>query len=441
MERLIERPNRVMLKLFYLTVTFLIIGFNIKVFRIEIQYWIFLIFFTYTFLLTGLQKHYSRLKVPLIFILPFIFVFLSFLAKLILHDDIESGDYLQALKYLTMFFYSYSVVLLTANLSLKVVEKISENILRIVSISVIYMSIIGLIQYFDPSLIKGFFDFFYGKDLRVDSDLSTFEYAVLTNRVSSIFPNAMILGGAIAFFTLSIIFFKFRKYSLIDVFAIGSGTLLLLLSNTRAAIIGFIIGLIFWIFKYNRRFFIPGLFLVLFVYGFYYEFLSTRESYQEKNSLRISEVFDYIGSGFDSDYLPASLSSRSRQIDNGLAIFMKSSYVLSGVTKDFYMKYFYSERISLHNQFFSWIVFYGVFGVFFCFWFISLIVIFYRKYKSSNDIEIQLLFSSMYYLMITAFIISLTQPALLTIRWREFMFIYFTLAYVIKYKKQGHYKK
>ena len=416
---------------FYIIFFLLLVGPNIKILNVEIQFWLFFFFFIHIFFAKSSQN--ENLKVPIIFALPTILVSGSFILKSLVFSDYS--DLLQCLKYAMLYCYSYTIIKITQDYPISLIEKIAENILKILSISVIYVSIIGILQYYNPSFLKTFFSIFYDKGYSYSSDLTSFMQAVETNRISSIYENAMVFGGAMSLFVLSIVVFKKKKYSLFDKTAIVLGCITIFLANTRSPMIGLLLGLSIWMIIYNRSKILIYVALIPIVLILQREITANNQKFKELNSNRITEITDYIASGFDSRFIPGSMLSRLENIGYSIDLFSNSKYIFTGITKNYYISVLAGRRVSFHNQFVSWIIMFGFMGFIFSLYFILLIYFLHKKIHIVKDDGLKYLLTSSLIILITAFIICLSQPALLSLRWREFMYFYFTLIYIM-YKKK-----
>ncbi len=422
--------NLFMAKFFLFVLFFFLVGPNIKIFGVEPQHWLFLVFFILLFAQGFINGKNNKDKIPLLLIFPSILVLFSFLSKILVHN-ITFADFTQMLKYLTLYFYAFSVFQLTKHYSRIEVLNYIQRILGTVSIAIIYISIIGILQFFIPSLIEGAFKIFYEtENIGLYQGVTNLTSVETLSRVTSVYNTPMVFGGAIALLTFSLIIFRKGKYSWVDITAIILGTIALFLTNTRSPIFGFIIGILIFFIKDFKKIIIPSifiLFLVLIV-------LSQNEASFYDNSIRFEEIIIYVINGFDLAYIPANLASRIIDINYVWTVFSSSDFMFTGVVKSFYQSAFTFNSISLHNQFFSWFIQFGIFGLILIIWPFYTIFDFSKIYKNSNDQAIKMLFNGLVIIIIVALIVSISQPVMLSMRWREFLFIFIALAYSYKYK-------
>ncbi len=405
-----------------------IIGPNIEIGGILLQDWIFLLFIIILYFNKYIQKSRSvNINVPFILLLPSLLIAISFVMKLLFYD-LSFGDFGQFLKYLVLYFYAYMVLTVTQNETHLFVSELMDDTIKYVGIGVIYISLIAIAQLLFPSIIESFFTKFYLIELfdyyNPSQMLSNLSIVSNLMRVSSIFSTPMVFGGVIALLTLSIIVFR-GPGGVINTTAIILGVFALLLSNTRSPIIGFVFG----IFLFYRKRFRKNIFLILGVVSFVIIIFIVLLSDMAENINRIIEVFLYIGSGFDKSYIPANLDARFYDIDYVWFNFKSSQYILTGITKEYYNS-FNSMAISLHNEFFSWIVQFGLAGFLLSFWPFYLLLFFNKITKNNNDEKVKKDFNGLKIIIASALLMSLSQPVLLSSRWREFLFLYMTLSYV-----------
>jgi hypothetical protein len=413
-------------KLFFFIVLLFLIGPNIKFIGAEIHYWVYLFFIIYIYI--ALPKT-STQKIPQFILFPSLVIFLSLVLKLLLYNNIIMRDILDTMRYVALVFVYLFTVKMVARYSVEKLFFIIQKFIKLIIVSLAFVSILGLLQYFSFDSFMNYFSSFYEEEFaNYGGRLGTtnFSFSYQTERVTSIYYTPLAFGAFLVFFLTIIVSYEKRTFSVFGVISLG--LLALILSNARSPLIAFVIGMLFYFSNINKK---KGLMLFAIIVGFILLVLSFN-FISSKNIGRFEEVFTFFADGMNWSVLPSTLLSRFYDISTIWGHFDFSKHFIAGMPNDYYETYLYG--VSFQSQYFSWLIKFGLCGVLLSGWLIYMFFKFSNFYKSAVDKHSKKLLLMMTTLFLINILMSITQQSALGARWREILFMLIALVFT-------HYEK
>jgi len=190
-------------------------------------------------------------------------------------------------------------------------------------------------------------------------------------------------------------------------------------------------------FKRNKKLIIP-IFISLLGY-FILPYLLDLLQLTSENVVRFTEVLNYILHGFQFYYFPPNLVSRLNDIEYIWSNFSSSHFLFTGINHAYYLAKFANSALSYNNQYFAWIVNFGLLGVLMSIWSIFFPIFLYKHSKIAIDRNAKILLKTLAYIFIAEIIMAITQENIFARRWREFIFVFMALTWVYYKKSQEIY--
>lgn len=408
--------------IFLLAILLLLIGPNNTVIFLDLNYYLFYIIIIGLFVLHGAPVS----PVPLIVSLPFIAAFLSYVTKLSFGVETGLKDVWFFIRYFNLIFIYLLVNKLFSKLNnMKIFEFVSTRLYSVVIIVITIISFVGLLQYFNVDLTSlPWFKYFYKINLTnfKGQIISSFEYSSSIGRINAIYKSPLAFASILMF----LILFLFVKESnrriaffLIFIFA----SVVLFLTGSRAVFVSFLFSLfLFWFYKSSNKtrlfrlvFYLFGVFVI----GFY--LLNYIPSYYLGRFSELLESNQVMGvSSMDARFFDM------RIIWNKI---MVNDYWIYGIPLNQWQKL---GNLSSGNQWFTWVQFYGVFAILFFIWYIYLPFKYFYLFIKTKDIYLRKFALVLFIIFVAGNISNLTQVSALLPRWREFMFVLISIAYVME---------
>lgn len=402
----------------------ILIGPNIEVLGYEIYYWFFFLFIIYAFgkrVVAGGPK----LDYNILYFIPGIMALFSFITK-VLTTDIILKDFLDFVRYISLGLVFYATVYSTIKLNSIKVERLIRTVVYIIFGVTLFNSVIALLQYLNVGITTNqIFKILYESDIRwgMQTGYTNFFLASEMSRVTAIYNSPIALGGFLAYFNIFIVSFKKRyldKYFLLLFLTSFSA---FILTNARAAIISFIIGLIIYlIINKEIKLLIISFAVSLIIFFVILQYLTLQ------NLIRFEELYDLFANGI----IPSTIEARFIDIAKIWTHMQNESFIISGVPWDYFNTYLW--YVSWGSQYFNWFVKYGIWGLGIILWLFYMLFYYWRKYLQESDHLLKdYLFSIVLILTVSVFL-GITQSSTLNTRWREFFFIYMGLVYTYQYR-------
>jgi len=428
----IRSPNTFLKNLLLLLILFFLLGPNIKIGGFELQYWFFY-FFLITAFLSSILLLESTPKIPIIFYIPMIIAILSFILKYIYGQPIIFRDLLNTLRFVNLFLIFYATVLIIKYYSVEHISNLLNSVQKIVLFSGIIISLIGLLQYFNLNIFNNpIIRLMY--EYRAQGEYGiydNFEFADVTNRLTSIYTSPIALGGIISIIIIVIFSRTIQKGKIINWIVLLLCVIILFLTNARAAIVGAIFGILYITYHLKNltgkiRLIILSI-LSIIIFSYFLFSLSYKVGLESNE--RLSELVTYISTGI----IPSTAVGRIQNLMIILYYLIdKTDFIITGIPAIIFQNnftYFFSG-----NQYFQWFFEYGILGVMLSIWLIYMIYYYYKQFKTNVNPDVKKINIMLSTLFVVSNILSISQTSGLAIRWREILFILMAISWVYQEK-------
>ena len=275
------------------------IGPNFNLFGFELFYFVFYSGVSFTFLVLLIFGK-QRIYMPLIYLVPFLCVFFSLIFKIVLGFEFAFVDFLYLVRYFNLILAFTLVFLIAQKLNKEQLEKIYRKYVKYIIFSLAFISIVGVLQYMNSSIINNpIFRLMYEYTTTDEFGVfNNFDHAKSLNRISSIYTGAIQFGSYLVFLSLIIMSHNFYKKNKALFYLIIISLLLIFLANSRASIAAAAITFFIMLYYKKRK----HVFVIFFSIISFYIIISIGFNISgvfEKNEKfqRVFEVFDMFDKG------------------------------------------------------------------------------------------------------------------------------------------------
>lgn len=338
-----------------------------KIAGLEPLYWLTIFLFIFYFSFS--KKIY--LKEIWFYLIPIIIQIICLFSKYIVYDKINADTTKDILKNIHTFVLVILAYSYFRNKPLNYLKIQLYNQYRSIFIILIVLSIIGIAQYLKAPFIRNIIEGLYEikRTHKIGYEFTNFELAETLSRINGIFGSPLAFAAMLS--PLIVLTYSMRGFlniNLWKLFFFILSVLTLYLTFSRASFLTCVLGIIIISVREKsvQRIFQLS-FLGLIIYIIYSQFLHNEST---SNTSRLPELFTYIKSGFNSDFLPSTLSSRIDYMSTIYFSLAKSSSMLVGINMSDY--YEDLQGYSFESQYFAWFMKYGLFGLLFFFWYVAL---------------------------------------------------------------------
>ena len=426
----LKLPNKNYIFLLGVVTVFFIVGPNINLFGFELFYFVF--YFS-TFIIITLLAIFGKQKIyiPFIYLVPFLCVFCSLFFKIMFGFEYAIVDFLYLLRYLNLLLAFILVYLVAQKFNIEQLQSMYKKYMYYFVFSLFFISLIGVLQYFNSSLINNpIFRLLYEYNIEDEYGIfNNFEHAERLNRISSIYIGAIQYSSYLVFLSLIVLNHSFNKKKKLLGYLVVISLALIFLANSRASIAA--AGLTMFLFLFYRKrekvFFI---FLSTITFFLIVSISFNVTGFIKKNEKlgRIFEVFDML----DKGKIEGTGVDRLEDVRVILNYQLNSNYSLTGIPRGVYEKKFPFN--SPGNQYLVWYFQYGIFGVFLSLWLLYMPIYYFKKFKKYRKFDKLNLNLLLMCLFLANNVLSISQVYGLATRWKEILF--FLMACTYLYNKQ-----
>ncbi len=398
---------------FFLVILLYIIGPNVRIFGALIQDIFFLGFLLVLMLSPVGDTRSLRLSHILFLSLPGLLATLAFIGQVESGESLSWDDLSGALKQLSLVALCVATVVVIRRFRGGDPRSAMSDLRRVLMLGVICVSIFGILQYlnwFDSDTIV---KYMYAKD--VAAGLTNFGYASMISRITSVFPSPLGFGS---FLVLSLTFLLITAKGTDTRMLLGAtavGSLALILTNARMAIVCLGLTLVVLIVRRgNTRALGIGVVLIclpLSVFVF--------DSLDRTNADRYKEVLEYVNSGFNEVYAPESLYTRIDFQQHIIGtVFSSDRWLFGYPTQTYDLLVTYSPD----SQYVAYLVKYGVAGMLMSLWQVVLLLYFIVRYIRLRRTDAEPVLFALTLISFYLLLLALSQEVSIHPRIREVLF-------------------
>ncbi|MBX7227644.1 MAG: hypothetical protein K1X55_16540 [Chitinophagales bacterium] len=404
----------------------------IKIFSLEPLYWIVILLYAYYFL----KAKSIHIKPVIFYAIPIVIHTACLMVKYYSFHSLgfeNISDYIKNIHTFILVFIVFSYYYHKENEYL-----VNHLFLQFSSLNLILflLVIIGLIQFFDIKSIENFIRSLYEITVvhKYAGEVSNFDFSDKMSRINGIFQSPLAFAAILS--PLILMSLSVQKYIKTNWLVLIGCILVLFTTSARASFVTCMLGVVIIFFRNLSIGKILQLSLVFLAFYFIYSsFIST-----ETNDTRFSELFNYVGSGFDSEFMPPTIVSRIEYMTVIYYYFIENGSFWFGMD----LTAFYNEVVgySFESQYFAWYVKYGIWGILFFLWYLALafrMFFMLRKFKPDSFLfQIILGFTI---ILFTNFVVAVTQQSAHGRHIREIMFLTIGIIEVFNYKISYEYRE